>query len=63
MPTSKALSNLEFTGLTGQVYILQVFYLFEGLAFNDFVETYSIFSLVYFYFHGFLEVKIEQKQT
>ena len=44
--TSKALSNLGFTGLTGQVYILEVFYLFEGLAFNDFVKTYSIFSIV-----------------
>ena len=56
MWTSKALSNLQFTGETERAYILEVFYLSEGLAF-------IIFSIVYFYFYGFLKVKIEQKQT
>ena len=60
---SKALSNLELTCPTGQVYILEVFYLSEGLPFNDFVKMYySIFCTVY-YFHGFLKVKIEENQT
>ena len=64
MRTSKALWNLKFTRPTGRVYILEVFYLSEGLAFNDFVKThYSNFSIVYFSFHGFLKVKIEQRQT
>ena len=32
--------------------------------FNDFINMYySIFSIVHFYFHGFLKVKKEQKQT
>ena len=60
---SKAFSNLEITRPTRRVYILKVFYLSEGLTFNNFVKTYySIFSIVYFYFHGFLKVKIEQQQ-
>ena len=61
---SKAFSNLEITRPTRRVYILKVFYLSEGLTFNNFVKTYySILSIVYFYFHGFLKVKIEQQQT
>ena len=60
----KALSNLEFPHPTRQVTYFSSFYLSGKLAFNDFVKThYFIFSIVYFYCHGFLKVKTKQKQT
>ena len=56
MRTSEALSNLEITCPTGRVYILEIFYLSEGLAFNDFVRTYySIFFYSLFLLSWFSE--------